>query len=81
MINRHEIVLYTKEGFIVRVESTELQEKFLASFQYRIEGDCPLGKLTAFIDEVMECQVPEQSRDDLQRLLTALGHPTHLLSA
>ncbi|RNI24087.1 hypothetical protein [Rufibacter latericius] len=81
MINGHEIVLYTKEGFIVRVESTELQEKFLASSQYRIEGDCPLEKMTAFIEEVMDCQVPEQSWAGLRYVLEVLGHPEHLLSA
>ncbi|WP_181308320.1 hypothetical protein [Rufibacter sp. XAAS-G3-1] len=81
MNHSHEIVLHTKEGFIVRVQSTELMEKFLASPQYRMMGDCPLEKIIRFIEEVMDCQVPEQSRAALPCFLEALGHPAHLLSA
>ncbi|MBC3538951.1 hypothetical protein ACFSC6_10435 [Rufibacter sediminis] len=81
MNHSHEIVLHTKEGFIVRVQSTELREKFLASPQYRMKGDCPLEKITAFIEEVMDCRVPAQSQTGLHDVLEALGHPTHLLSA
>ena len=76
-----EIVLHTQEGFIVKVESTELKNKFFASSQYQMVGDCPLEKFITFIREVMECQVPEQSRELLQNILLESGHPQHQQSA
>lgn len=81
MNNETEIVLHTKEGFVVRVEKIELKDKFLASSQYQMMGDCPLEKFITFIKEVMNCQVPEHSREYLQNILSESGHLEHKQSA
>jgi hypothetical protein len=81
MRNQVEIVLHTLEGFIVKVESTELKNKFFASSQYQMVGDCPLEKFITFIREIMKCQVPEESRELLQCILLELGQPQHQQTA
>jgi len=76
-----EIVLHTKEGFIIRVENAELKNKFFSSPYSKLVDNCPLENLIKFIDEVMECQVPTQSREQLQQILTDSGFPEHQQSA
>ena len=76
-----EILLHTKDGFVVRVESEELKDKFMASTHYQIINDCPLNNFTKFISEVMNCLVPEPSLIHLQQILMEVGHTEHKESA
>ena len=81
MNSTSEILLHTKGGFIVRVERTELMEKFMASTHYQIIDDCPLNNFYKFISEVMNCLVPEQSQEDLQKILKEVGYQELVKSA